>query len=96
MSRIPLEKTARFVVSLSVRARQLDDELVLLDLRQGEYFSLNASGAAVWNGLERGLDLAAIDEELAGRWPVEAPARWNMLEDLVGDFLARGLVEQSG
>lgn len=90
-----LEKRTRFVISPSVRARILDDELILLDLRQGEYFSLNASGAAVWNGLERGLDLAALDAELATRWPVEALTRWSMLEDLLGDLLERGLVEMT-
>lgn len=85
-----------FVVSPSVTSKQLDDELILLDLRGGEYFSLNRSGAAVWDGLARGLDLGTLDAGLAEEWPVGNEDRWRMITDVVADLLARGLVERRG
>jgi Coenzyme PQQ synthesis protein D (PqqD) len=90
-----LEKSQKFRISSAVRTRMLDDELILLDLRLGEYFSLNPSGKAVWDGLERGIDLATLDAELASQWPVSPEERWQLLESMVRDFLDRGLVEKT-
>lgn len=86
----------RFSVSASVRARQLDDELVLLDLQEGEYFSLNATGAAVWSAIARGESLGGVDRAVAAAWPVEAEERWRLLTSLIEDLLIRGLVERAG
>lgn len=91
-----LQATDRFMVSPSVRTRALDDELILLDLRKGEYFSLNASGAAVWHGLERGLDLGAIEAEVASAWPVSAEERWGLIAAIMADLLTRQLVARLG
>lgn len=91
-----LARDERLTVSPSVTSRQLDDELILLDLRGGEYFSLNRSGAAVWHGLAAGQDLATIDLAVAGEWPVPPEERWRMISDLVHQLLRRGLVERHG
>ena len=86
--------TDRFSIPADVRARALDDEIVLLDLRAGEYFSLNAAGAAVWAALERGDDLGTVHREMASRWPVESGERWRMIVELVGDLSSRGLIRR--
>lgn len=83
-----------FGVSASVTSTRLDEELILLDLRGGEYFSLNRSGAAVWRGIEQGLDLGTIDSMLAAEWPVTPEDRWRMILDVVDQLLARNLVER--
>jgi hypothetical protein len=82
------------VIRPTVTSRQLDDELVLLDLKGGEYYTLNRSGAAVWRGIERGLDLGRIDAEVVATWPVSPEQRWRMILEVVDDLLARGLVER--
>jgi Coenzyme PQQ synthesis protein D (PqqD) len=91
-----LQRSDQFVVSTRVRSRQLDNDLILLDLRQGEYFTLNPTGADVWKGLERGLELGALDSEISTRWPVDAEERWRLLTEIVLDLLDRGLVERRG
>ena len=91
-----LSRDTRLTISPSVTSRQLDDELILLDLRGGEYFSLNRSGAAVWQALADGHDLAQIDDEVAGQWPVPPEERWQMISAIVTELLKRGLVERRG
>jgi hypothetical protein len=42
----------KFVIAPHVFVRELDDQLVLLDLDGGEYFGIDAVGALVWRQLE--------------------------------------------
>ena len=91
---IELRPEDRFEVSPSVRTRALDDELVLLDLRGGEYFSLNATGAEVWHALERGLDLGEIEQDVAVRWPVTSEERRALIRAVVEELVNRGLVQR--
>jgi hypothetical protein len=91
-----LRRDETFAIGASVSSRQLDEELILLDLRGGEYYTLNPSGAAVWHGIERGLDLGAVEAEVAGEWPVAPDDRWRMITEVVAELLARGLVERRG
>ena len=94
MAAAELERKDRFVISPAVKSRQLDDELILLDLRGGEYFSLNASGAQVWRGIEQGWELGVVDDEISSQWPVTASERWAMLTEIVGELLERGFLER--
>ena len=91
---LPVQPGDRFRILPTVKSRQLDDELILLDMSGGEYFSLNASGASIWRGIERGLALGDIDKELSADWPVAAEERWRMIISVVDELLARGLVER--
>ena len=91
-----LDRHERLSVSPTVTSRQLDDELILLDMRGGDYFSLNRTGAAVWRAIESGLDLGSIDSEVAGEWPVPPEERWEMITGIVHQLLARRLVERGG
>lgn len=82
----------RFKVNPSVRTRALDDELILLDLNQGEYFSLNGTGREVWAALEQGSDLATVEQLVSARWPIQREDAGPMITGLVRDLLDRGLI----
>ena len=47
-----------------VRAVIDEDGAVLLDIRQGTYFSLNPLGVEIWRHLESGLTTAEIEERV--------------------------------
>lgn len=91
----PFRPGDRFAISPAVRARQVDDELILLDLRRGEYFSLNASGREVWAELTRGAELGAIQTTLSAHWNLPAPEALAFIEGLLRELLDRGLIERS-
>jgi hypothetical protein len=76
-----IHETACFEVRESVHARRFDDELVVLDLAQGEYFALDEVGARVWEGLTNGKNLGGLCEVLLSTYDVES-------EQLRGDIAA--------
>jgi hypothetical protein len=57
----------RYTVKPDVVARGVADEMILLDLETGTYFTLNSVGAAIWKHLENGTDrdgaIAAVVEQ---------------------------------
>ena len=85
-----------YTISPSVRTRELDDELVLLDLNQGLYLSLNESGRAVWRAVESGSTLASIEAEMVAAWPVSREEAQAMVRGLLRDLIDRGLIVRSG
>jgi hypothetical protein len=71
------------------------DGAVLLDLVRGKYYSLNGTGAQIWQKLEAGLGVAEIEAELgSGGAPAE------QVRDDVREFIdglrAKQLVHVAG
>jgi coenzyme PQQ synthesis protein D (PqqD) len=71
----------------------IEDEVIVVDLTTGSYYSLRATGAEIWHALERGLPENEIAGAIAGRYE-------GALEDVaaaVAEFLRllseEGLVE---
>jgi hypothetical protein len=90
-----LGTSPRFRVATQVHARRFDDEIVILDLGQGQYFSLGAVGATVWESIRDGATLDDAVCTVVARYNVdEATARGDVGE-LVDDLLAAGLLERS-
>ena len=85
----------RFTISPSVRTRQLDDELIVLDLNQGEYYSLNPSGAQVWKALEAGQGVDWIRDEVVSHWPIPPEEGMAMVSMVLDDLLQRGLIARA-
>lgn len=54
MTMADLREHCHFVARPSVVARPIGDDLVLLDLDSGLYYSLNETAACIWRGLEQG------------------------------------------
>jgi len=72
--------------------RQFEDELVLLDLANGQYFALNALATQVWFGLVEGKSPGQIALELTSRYDIEAEVVVRDCVAFTDDLLRRGLV----
>jgi hypothetical protein len=83
---------SHFDLRSEVRTREFHDELVVLDLVAGEYFSLDALGAEVWAQLSRGSALEEIVDALATRYDVEVVRFRADLFAFVDDLVRRGLM----
>ncbi len=79
----------------SVHARQFDGELVILDLAKGEYLSLDAIGALLWNGLESGRTVEAIARDVVAQYEVSLEQATADLEALTDDLVAQGLLVEA-
>ena len=71
---------------------ELDGEAVLLNLETKLYFSLNATGVAIWKLLEEGLTLGQIGERLFQEYDVTPEKAQQSVLDLVGQLNDEKLV----
>ena len=84
-----------YVVADSVVARDLGDEIVLLDLAGGVYFGLNEVGAKVWSGLERNLPMNEICTSLIDEYSVERSVIEADVDELIKKLLEKELITVS-
>jgi hypothetical protein len=91
-----LREKTRTAVAPDVHCRRFHDELVLLDLRGGEYFALDPLGARVWEELSQGLSIKEIVAKLVLEYEVGAERLESDLRALVAELVARGLLVELG
>jgi hypothetical protein len=80
----------------SVLMREVEGESVLLDLKQGYYFGLNATGTRMWQVIIEADSLDAACERLAAEYDVDRETLRRDLATLVNDLVAHGLLEWHG
>ena len=73
--------------------RNLQGESVLLDLKSGVYFGLDAVGTRIWTLLQDHRDLQAVLQELLGEYEVSEETCARDLMDLVSAMEEKGLVQ---
>jgi len=76
-----------------VIARQVGDEIVLLDLDNGTYFGLDPIGARIWELISQGRTLAAVCEVILDEYDVTREIIEQDLLKLVADLAAQRLVK---
>lgn len=75
-----------------VVARAVGDEMILLDLETGTYFTLNAIGAIVWRGLETSVSFEAMATAIVENYEVDAVTALSDIDEYVAQLIAEGLV----
>lgn len=85
--------TSGFRPSPSARAARAGSDLVLLHLERGTYYTLNETGAFVWERLDGTATLDEICAAIVERFEVDAGSAWSDLTALVDELTAEGLVE---
>jgi hypothetical protein len=88
----PNWKHGRVRCADSVHTRLFDEELIILDLARGEYFSLDGVGARLWSGLEAGHAIEQIALEIAAEYDVGLERTVADLVALGDDLVAQGLM----
>ncbi len=82
-------------VAAGVHAREFGDEIVLVDVRRGVYFSLNAVGNVVWKALAAGASIAAAVDAVLAQFDVDAEVARADTEALVAELReARLLIDE--
>jgi hypothetical protein len=75
-----------------VRANVSPDGIVLLDIQSGQIFSANPIGARVWKGLELGLSIPEIVDEIVCQTGADRAVVERDVTDFVHSLMARALV----
>jgi hypothetical protein len=73
MQSIAMETTVR--ASADHVSAELGGEIVILDLRQGEYYGLNAVGARIWALVQQERTVGEVRDILVGEYPDVEPER---------------------
>ena len=76
-----------------VHSRRFDNELVLLDLKGGNYYGIDEIGARAWDAFAKGQSLSEIVEPLMVEWAVSREVLEHDLQAFASELLAKGLVE---
>jgi hypothetical protein len=91
MEMIPMSTQIR--TKSHVRAMTEAQGAVLLDLREGRYFSINPVGAEIWQQLEQGAERESIVEHLRGTFNAPAEQLSQDVDGFVELLSQRGLID---
>jgi len=81
------------VIGDAVLYQELEDEVVLLNMSNQQYYGLNDVGAQMWKCLMEVGNLATAGERLSNSYEAEEGIIRADLEELVRDLLAAGLLK---
>jgi Coenzyme PQQ synthesis protein D (PqqD) len=79
-------------VPAHVHAREVHDEVVVLDARSNQYLGLNGTGAVVWSVLAAGGSADEAVDELVVRYEVGREVATSDVAALLDELLRLGLV----
>jgi hypothetical protein len=82
----------RYVVAADTACASLEGGAVLLHMGTKRYYSLNETGALVWQLLEEGATEGDVVTRLVDRYTVAASDAEAALSELLAELLAEGLV----
>ncbi len=73
---------------------QIDDEVVLMDLASGDFFSLDGTSLAIWRMIDGSRDEAQIVSAIAKEYGVEAAQVAADVGAFLSDLGALGLIDR--
>lgn len=88
-----ISKTSTVVTAKDKIWCELADEAVILDLKTGVYYGLNAIGARIWNLLQEPKTVDTVLVTLLEEYEVEADRCADDLLALLQDLAGKGLIE---
>ncbi len=74
---------------------QIDDDLVMVDIEQGSYFSLNPVATRIWALLENPLSLQGLCDQLVAEYEVDAQKCEIEVAEHLSEMQKLGLVRVS-
>lgn len=80
----------------TVVSEVFDDEIVVIHLGSGSYYSLDQSGATIWQGLQQGFDLAALSNWLSATYGVAPDELAQFVPSFIDELLQEQLIVPLG
>ncbi len=82
-----------FVLNPDIVSSQLDDgESVLLNLTTRQYYTINETGSAIWDGIQRGDLLDDIVLDVVARFDVDEKSAREHVNDFLERLVDNGIV----
>jgi hypothetical protein len=75
-----------------ITSQTIDDEVIIIDLQNGNYYSLTQAGAGVWSGIEDGRFSDEITAAVAAQYEGEPEAVKSAIEQFLNTLLEEELI----
>lgn len=89
-----LNEQVAYRVRENVVATDVDGGQVLLDLENGQYFSLNATASTIWQGIADSKSVAEIVERILTVYDVDREHCVHDVSTIIEGLRSSGLIEQ--
>jgi hypothetical protein len=73
--------------------REVEGQIVALDMDAAEYFAINQTGATIWPLLAAGATRRELAEHLVDTYDVDEPSAARDVEEFLGELSERDLLE---
>ena len=84
----------KYIRNSQTLSGRLSDELVMMDINKGKYFSLNKVATRIWDLLEKPLDLERLCETLRLEYEVDEEQCRSEVKDHLAEMIKLGLVNE--
>ena len=82
----------RIEISKDLVFQELDCEMVILDMKSGQYFGIDAIGSIIWHMLEQKIEPARIIEKLQEEYDVEAEVCSQQVLAFLDDLMKNNII----
>lgn len=90
-----MNRTQTFVVPDNVISRQIDDEVILVNLATDRIFSLNSTGARLWEIVSTGSTAGEVRSEMLAVYDVEPEQLDREIDALLRQLMDEGFLVES-
>lgn len=80
------------IIEQNVMSSMIEDEVVVLNIKRGQYYSLNAVGAYIWQMLEQPQSVAYIIAQVTSQYNASPMQIEADVMALLTDFAQEGLI----
>lgn len=89
------ERAARYVRNGKTISGRLHDEMVMMDLEQGKYFSLNPVATRIWEILEQPMTITELCNKLTEEYEVDSQSCMEEVSEYIEELARLGLLSGS-
>jgi hypothetical protein len=83
----------RYLRNSKTISGRLHDEMVMMDMEQGKYFSLNQTATVIWELLENPLTMEELCDRLMGEFEVDRERCLEEVEEYIDEMNKLGLIK---
>jgi hypothetical protein len=76
----------------AVEWREVDGEVVVLDLKRSEYLAVNKTGTVLWSALAEGADVETLARALVDRFGIDDDQATRDASAFIEDLRGKGLL----
>lgn len=89
---LQLDAKTRISRNPEILATELEEETVMMNINNGQYYNLTAVGSDVWNMIEQPTEFGAVLEKLQQEYDVDPSICEKEVREFLGDMAVLGIV----